>query len=76
MSLFYKTHMLYYVKSEKIFNSADLKIEDNNSYQDFHFNFDVSQLELAKNNEKKEIVFEFEKVENKKIFLIVNYSSK
>ncbi len=76
VSLFYKTHMLYYVKSERIFNSVDLKIEDNDLIQDFHFNFDVSNLELAKNNEKKEIVFSFEKVEKKKVFLKVSYSAK
>lgn len=75
VSLFYKTHMLYYVKSERIFKSIDLKVEDEDKFQDFHFNFDVSQLELAKNNEKKEIVFEFLKIENKKICLNVLYST-
>ena len=76
VSLFYKTHMLYYVKSERIFNSVDLKVEDNDKYVDFHFNFDVSKLELAKNNEKKEIIFEFEKIEKSKVFLNVVYSSR
>ncbi|MDD3145505.1 MAG: site-specific DNA-methyltransferase [Candidatus Gracilibacteria bacterium] len=75
VSLFYKTHMLYYVKSERIFKSMDLKVEDEDKVGDFHFNFDVSQLELAKNNEKKEIVFSFDKVEKKKVYLNVLYSS-
>lgn len=75
VSLFYKTHMLYYVKSERIFKSMDIKIEDENKYLDFHFNFDVSQLELTKNNEKKEVIFEFDKIENSKIFLNVIYST-
>jgi hypothetical protein len=76
VSLFYKTHMLYYVKSERIFNSVDLKVEDNDNYVDFHFNFDVSKLELAKNNEKKEIIFQFEKIEKSKVFLNVVYSAR
>jgi len=76
VSLFYKTHMLYYVKSERIFNSVDLKVEDNDKYVDFHFNFDVSKLELTKNNEKKEIIFQFERIEKKKVFLNVVYSAK
>ena len=51
--LFWKTHMLYYVKTDRLFK--DLKVEMDN----FKFFFDVSDLEYKRANEKKEIVFEF-----------------
>jgi len=52
--LFWKTHMLYYVKTDRLFNN--LKVEING----FKFFFDVSTLEYKKANEKREIVYEFE----------------
>ncbi|MBU4228154.1 site-specific DNA-methyltransferase, partial [bacterium] len=51
--LFWKTHMLYYVKTDRLFKN--LKVEMDN----FKFFFDVSELEYKRANEKKEIVFEF-----------------
>ena len=51
--LFWKTHMLYYVKTDRLFKN--LKVEVDN----FKFFFDVSDLEYKRANEKKEIVFEF-----------------
>ena len=55
--LFYKTHMLYYVKSEKIWKSLDISIKDDNTLEEILFSFDASEIELAKNNEKKEVIF-------------------
>ena len=52
VSLFWKTHMLYYVKTDRIFNN--LKIEING----LKFFFDVSKLEHKKAWEKREIVYE------------------
>jgi len=51
--LFWKTHMLYYVKTDRLFKN--LKVEVDN----FNFFFDVSDLEYKRANEKKEIVYEF-----------------
>lgn len=52
--LFWKTNMLYYVKTERLFKDMEI-IDDDTGIK---FCFDVSQLELKKNNEKKELVFE------------------
>jgi adenine specific DNA methylase Mod len=72
--LFWKTHMLYYVKSEAIYKSMAIEVEGINFY------FDASQIENKKNNERRDLIFEFNKVEspNKKqtIFFKVNYSQR
>lgn len=72
--LFYKTHMLYYVKSEKIWKSLDIKIQDDNTLEEILFSFDASEIELAKNNEKKEVIFSFQKVLDNKVYISVGYS--
>lgn len=72
--LFYKTHMLYYVKSEKIWKSLDISIKDDNTLEEILFSFDASEIELAKNNEKKEVIFSFQKVLDNKVFMSVGYS--
>lgn len=72
--LFWKTHMLYYVKSEQLFNSLDVKDEETGIF----YYFDVSTLTHKKNNEKKELVFDLVKVESsdeKKIYFNVKYSA-
>ena len=51
--LFWKTHMLYYIKTDRLFKN--LKVEVDNC----KFFFDVSDLEYKRANEKKEIVYEF-----------------
>ena len=72
--LFWKTHMLYYVKSEAIYKSMSIEVEGINFY------FDASQIENKKNNERRDLIFEFAKVEilNKKstILFKVNYSQR
>ena len=69
--LFWKTHMLYYVKTDRLFKN--LKVEVDN----FNFFFDVSDLEYKKANEKKEIVYEFkEKREEGTIVFNVYYSER
>jgi hypothetical protein len=54
--LFWKTHMLYYVKSDRIFNN--LLVE----FDDYRFFFDVSKLEHKKANEKRSLVYEFKNI--------------
>ena len=51
--LFWKTHMLYYVKTDRLFNNLPVEIDS------LKFFFDVSTLEHKKANEKKEIIYEF-----------------
>ncbi|MGQ9586732.1 MAG: site-specific DNA-methyltransferase, partial [Anaerolineae bacterium] len=51
--LFWKTHMLYYVKTDRLFRSMEVEADGHRFY------FDVSTLEHKKANEKKSLVFEF-----------------
>ncbi|HVM51281.1 MAG TPA: DNA methyltransferase [Candidatus Acidoferrum sp.] len=69
--LFWKTHMLYYVKTDRLFR--DLKVD-----VDGHtFFFDCAGLEHKKANEKRELVFTLDKVEpNGAIRLLVTYSER
>ena len=69
--LFWKTHMLYYVKTERLFKNMDA--EDEMAV----YHFDVANLEHKKNNEKKDLVFELTKAEEtdkRHIFFSVVYS--
>lgn len=69
--LFWKTHMLYYVKTDRLFKN--LKVEVDNII----FFFDVSKLEYKRANEKKAIVYEFkEKREEGTIVFSVYYSER
>jgi adenine-specific DNA-methyltransferase len=58
--LFWKTHMLYYVKTDTIFNNLFIEVEDK-QWGNSYFYFDVSKLDLKKNNEKRALVYEFSK---------------
>lgn len=51
--LFWKTHMLYYVKTDRLFNNMEVQIDDRK------FFFDVSTLQHKKANEKRAIVYTF-----------------
>ena len=46
--LFWKTHMLYYVKTDRLFNSMDVEVDST-----IFFYFDVSALEHKRANEKR-----------------------
>jgi len=55
VALFWKTQNLYYVKTEANYQSVkNLALEENNSIR---FDFDASELEHKKANEKKELAF-------------------
>ncbi|MBC7080667.1 MAG: site-specific DNA-methyltransferase [Thermoplasmatales archaeon] len=56
VSLFWKTNMLYYVKTDRIFNSINIETDG------FKFFFDVSKLEHKKAWEKREIIYELKEV--------------
>lgn len=64
--LFWKTHMLYYVKSDILFQSIDVHITDEESKQDYHFFFDVGNLQAKQNNEKKALIFSFREIKEEK----------
>ena len=56
--LFWKTHMLYYVKTDRLFKNLEVEIDG------FKFFFDVSTLEHKKAFEKREIIYEFKEIRN------------
>ena len=69
--LFWKTQMLYYVKTDRIFRSLDFESDG------FKFYFDASKIEAKKANEKRSLVFELSKVrEDGTIVFAVQYSEK
>ena len=56
VALFWKTQMLYYVKSEVLFKEATISIPDTDG-KEHAFRFLVDALEVKQNNEKKELLF-------------------
>lgn len=69
--LFWKTHMLYYVKTDRLFKNLEVEIDKHKYY------FDVSTLEHKKANEKREIIYEFkEKRKDGVIVFNVLYSER
>jgi len=69
--LFWKTHMLYYVKTDRLFKNLEAEIDG------FKFFFDVSTLEHKRANEKREIVYEFNKKRTDGVLVFsVYYSEK
>lgn len=69
--LFWKTHMLYYVKTDRLFRNIEVEVDG------FRFFFDVSTLEHKKANEKRALVYEFkERRENGNIVFSVIYSER
>lgn len=74
VSLFWKTHMLYYVKTDKLWNhlSIDFPIGD----VTYKIHFDVSKLEHNADNQKREIIYELVKIQGKVITFEVKYSTR
>ncbi|MGC8979812.1 DUF559 domain-containing protein, partial [Caldisericum sp.] len=69
--LFWKTQMLYYVKTDRIFRSLEIESDG------FKFYFDVSSLEHKKANEKRNLIYELKEVkQDKTIVFTVLYSEK
>lgn len=69
--LFWKTQMLYYVKTDRIFRSLPVEFDG------FKFYFDASKIESKKANEKRSLVFELDKVqEDGTIVFGVQYSER
>jgi len=69
--LFWKTQMLYYVKTDRIFRSLPVE------FGGFKFYFDASKIENKRANEKRSLVFELNQVrEDSTIVFDVQYSEK
>jgi len=68
--LFWKTHMLYYVKTDRLFNSMEVEVEGNKFY------FDVTGMQLKKSNEKRDLVYSFKEVAAGIVHLKVSYSER
>ncbi len=69
VALFYKTHMLYYVKTDRLFHSMDVVVDG------LPFHFDVTGLEHKRANEKRALVFEFrERRADNVLVIAVGYS--
>ncbi len=69
--LFWKTQMLYYVKTDRIFKSLPIEFDG------FKFYFDASQIENKKANEKRGLIYELKEIkEDKTIIFDVQYSEK
>ncbi len=69
--LFWKTHMLYYVKTDRLFQSLEVDADGAKVY------FDVSTLQHKKANEKRDVVYEFGNVrDDGAIVLTVSYAEK
>ncbi len=67
--LFWKTQMLYYVKTDRIFRSMPVEFDGLKCY------FDASQIENKKANEKRTLIFELSKIrEDGVIVFTVKYS--
>jgi len=73
VSLFWKTHMLYYIKTDRIIRSMEVVFPEEN----LTFYFDASDIEHKKNNEKRELIYEFKEIDKDgRIILKVLYSEK
>ena len=69
--LFWKTQMLYYVKTDRIFKSIPVECDG------LKFYFDASKIENKKANEKRSLIYELKEVkEDKTIIFNVIYSEK
>jgi len=69
--LFWKTQMLYYVKTDRIFRSLPVEFDG------FKFYFDASNIENKKANEKRSLVYELKEVkEDATIVFAVQYSER
>ncbi|MCS7205780.1 MAG: hypothetical protein NZ853_08785, partial [Leptospiraceae bacterium] len=69
--LFWKTRMLYYVKTDRVFRSMPVEFDGKKFY------FDASEIELKKANEKKELIYELKEIsDDGTIHFKVIYSEK
>ncbi|MEM3714782.1 MAG: site-specific DNA-methyltransferase, partial [Nitrososphaeria archaeon] len=71
VDLVWKTQMLYYVKTDRIFRSLPVEFDG------LKFYFDASQIENKKANEKRNLIYELKEIkDDKTIVFNVIYSEK
>ena len=75
VSLFWKTHMLYYVKSDRLWASMSLKSEDSKK-NPVSIYFDSSGILHKNANEKRRLTYELDKIENNTIIIRCQYSER
>ena len=68
--LFWKTKNLYYVKTDRVFRSMPIEFDG------LRFFFDASEIEYKKNNERREVIYELQGIENGVIVFKVKYSER
>jgi len=75
--LFWKTQMLYYVKTDRIFRSIPIEIPSDRGGGGVKFYFDATTIENKKANEKRSLIYELKEIqEDKTIVFNVYYSEK
>lgn len=82
--LFWKTQNLYYVKTDRLFRSLTLNLDDApdrkfafdaSAVERHSFNFDASGLQNKRNNEKRNLLFEYKgKAEDETLKFAVQYT--
>jgi len=72
--LFWKTRMLYYVKTDKIWNN--LTVEYDKDGVKYKIYFDVSKLEHKSANEKREVIYQLNNIKSNEISFYVLYSER
>ena len=82
--LFWKTQNLYYVKTDRLFRSMTLNLDDApdqkfafdaSAVERQSFNFDASGLQNKRNNEKRNLIFEYKgKAEDETLKFAVQYT--
>jgi adenine-specific DNA-methyltransferase len=65
--LFWKTQMLYYVKTDRIFRSIPVEFDG------LKFYFDASEIENKKNNEKRDLIYELKEIKEDKTIVFKVY---
>ncbi len=72
VTLFWKTHMLYYVKTDQLWKHLTVKIDDEDD-NEWAISFDVSEMEHKQANEKHNPIFKLKEIDssNKRVILQV-----
>lgn len=71
ITLFWKTARLYYIKTDRLFQSMDIELDE------FRFHFDASTLEHKRANEKRQLIFHFkERKDDGTLVFTVAYSER
>ncbi|UJG40416.1 MAG: site-specific DNA-methyltransferase [Candidatus Heimdallarchaeum aukensis] len=72
--LFWKTHMLHYVKTARIWNNLKISLEINN--KDYIFLFDISDLNKQDSAEKNDVIYILDSITDNIVKFNVVYSKR